>query len=159
MKMNTPLFCGICISALIMFSAIAEGGLIVNPVNPTPDDSVSIEFSTWLPNPGVVVTGTDQTIDGYDIFLDLHTYQRPGIWKALVVPLKHTFSIDNLPVGIYQVQANQPYDIQSTSFEVIPEPNSVALLLLGSGTLYLRRKKYKRVELTRYNARRVGRSL
>jgi hypothetical protein len=37
----------------------------------------------------------------------------------------------------------------------IPEPNSVALLFLGTGIIYLRRKRFsnQRVEPTRYNAR------
>ena len=57
-------------------------------------------------------------------------------------------------VGVFRADAHTILNNEYLTAS-IPEPNSVALLLLGAGSLYLRRKRFSnhRVELTRYNAR------
>lgn len=165
MKIRMRISFNFSILASIMFSTSALGGLIVNPTNPTSSDVITIDYSTFLPCPAYVVTNTFHTINGNNISLDLQSYYQGIGCSDYVVPYEHTFTIGELPAGVYQVQSSLElvkgeyvtYWSDSTSFEVIPEPNSVALLLLGTGILYLRRKRFSnRVEHTRYNARRLG---
>lgn len=147
MKRKNHIYYGFCVFTLIIVSALSQGGLIVVPTNPTTADSVSIQFLTWLGNPGVIVTGYDQSVYGYDIYLDLFTYQQPGIWPDIIIDISQTYSIGNLPAGIYQVQARQydlsispiPYYTESTNFEVLPEPATLMLLALGGLALNKRK--------------------
>ncbi len=146
------------ILASIMVSTSALGELIVNPTDPTSSDVVTIDYSSWLPCPAYVVTNTFHTIDENNIFLGIQSYFQGLGCADVLVPYAHTFTIGPIPAGVYQVQSSlellvgteATYRLESTMFEVVPEPSTGILTMVGSlGLLLYARSRRREKQLRR----------
>jgi len=104
----------------------------ISPIEPTIYDPISIIVEGVEGTRPVGITPT-LTVDENHIVLDLA--MEVGILDANT-PWSYTEHLGNLPEGIYNLDVNAIYSpsyIQtvSTSFEVVPEPLTLAFMALG----------------------------
>lgn len=112
------------------------------PVQPTDLDVISIITSGTEGSGPVQVTNAvfqaDETNLRLDLFLDVGFLQ-------MVTPWTDTQGIGNLSAGSYDLTvrtfiASELDDTYSTSFSVVPEPTSLAILTIGSFLVHFRRR-------------------
>ncbi len=105
----------------------------VSPPTPTLIDPITLSISGVEPYGAVEITNTDFSINGYVLQLDITL--NVGHF-SVVTPWSHSEPIGALPSGFYDltvktIQQDVVTDVYSTSFEVVPEPSTIALLGLG----------------------------
>ena len=118
-------------------------GVIIQPPAPTVADNISFDIFGVEGSGGVTVTDATYTLDENLITLDLSLDVGPLLE---ITPWDYTYDIGLLSIGTYDLTVNSIVAVDpttnstfTTSFEVVPEPTT--FLLVGTGILYLRRKK------------------
>jgi len=116
--------------------------VVIQPATPTLNDDISLLID-GVESGGVAIVGYSFTIDGASIELDID-FQETVL--TVVTPWSHSENIGLLPIGTYDITVNALFnfnpslnDTYLTSFEVVPEPTTLALL--GLGGLFSRRRK------------------
>lgn len=141
-------FCAITVS---LNAGLYIEDIIVQPSAPTPLDTISIEVQILCDTTGYSLAYTEQQLNGTDIDLSLYIQQPPpdAIIPPVITDISHIFTFNNLPVGLYSVNA-LAYDFPSTfdlldtsgtTFTVVPEPTTLVLLTVGSIAILRKRRK------------------
>ena len=121
-------------------AAVTINNVQISPDNPSINDIITIETDGTIPGSGIALDESVFTQDEYALQLDLYytdTFgpQVPHSWF-------HDEEIGILPQGSYDLSVQAYWrltdtvdyflhDSYSTNFEVVPEPTSVLLLLVG----------------------------
>ncbi len=112
------------------------------PEVPTTFDVITI-FTEGLSGSGPVEIGdTNFTMNGTNLELDIEVHAG---FLTVMTPWVHSENIGPLPLGIYDLTVNAIYapdvtDTFTTSFEVVPEPTTLLLLLGGIPVLRKRNR-------------------
>ena len=126
------------IAAVIILLGIDVANATITNVSILPNAPTSIEPITIIVNGiegggGVQITNTDFFVNGNSLTLDI--YLDIGI-AQVVTPWSHNELIGTLPVGTYDITVRgflpsyyppPLYDSYSMSFEVTPEPSTLAI--------------------------------
>lgn len=114
------------------------------PIEPTPSDVISVVTSGNASAGPVSLGNVDLDIVGTNISLDLYLNTGP---YTIVTPWSFSEDIGTLPVGFYNItvkayELSQPAGTYSTSFEVVPEPVSLALFSFIGSYVVMRRRSH-----------------
>jgi len=115
----------------------------IDPVVPTTSDPIAIFVSGTEGYGGVTITDSVFTLQDMSLYLDLYLNVGP---MAVVTDWSYSESIDPLSAGIFDLLVRTFEDEEVTStypitFEVIPEPTSILLLIVGMIGLRVKQKK------------------
>lgn len=128
-----------------LFGFVGAG---ITEVNITPDtpaiNDLIIITTCGVESSSVSILGSSYILDGLFLTLNISIYVGS---LPMVTPWDESVNIGTLPEGTYNLTVHsiaQDYpqydDTYYTSFEVIPEPATLGLLVLGS--LLIHRRKY-----------------
>ena len=139
---------GIMFMFLVMsgFTSLANAITIdISPTDPTTSYYVTIDVLGGFPDTGQGLLNTTFTITDFNIEIDVIMQDVHGSGAIILPQLTDaggTAVIDPLPQGVYDVTGNvfvipwgdtipALYQSGNASFEVVPEPASILLLLAG----------------------------
>jgi len=121
---------------LVLPALAAKAGIInltISPLEPTSYDPITIHVSGEAGYSPVWVNTLDFRANGNNLELDLSVTTGP---YAMVAPWSYSENIGYLSSGVYDIKVNAIYspatiETCATTFEVIPEPASLLLLVIG----------------------------
>ena len=118
---------------VISFSNAGIISVSIVPAEPTINDSLTILTEGYELVGPIAINNSVLTIEDSSLALDL--YLDLGVLQV-ETPWDHEESIGYLPWGTYDLTVNAIYapdvtDTFTTSFEVVPEPTTLLLLLCG----------------------------